>query len=225
MSTVKEQIEGHPVIFFLGVLLIGYFAGLSTYEFIFNATGRTTISTEELDRLNQSELDLRLCIAELEKEFPQAKSNNLLQTQVNANTQNENIKSHEFDIEANSKKKKSGTLTDLTYKEFSDATYGDDVHFTVKEEMGRSIVGNTVRWTGMIIHLESGTNDEIYVTVTLPEIKTAERGVLLRLEFNSSQRALLMSKKIEDIIEFECYVYSASDTVLLLENCKIIKTK
>ena len=236
MSTVKKQVEEHPVIYFLGVLLAGFIAGLSTYVFLIDATGRTTISKEKLDRLNQSDLDLRRCITELEneksglyfeidKKSPPVELNNQLQTQVNANTQNENIKSHKIDIEVNSKKKKSGPLTDLTYKEFSDATYGDDVHFTVREEMERSIVGNTVHWTGMITNLRSGINGGIYVSVALPEAKSAVPGVILRLEFNSSQRALLMSKKIEDIIEFECYVYNASDNVLLLENCKIIKTK
>jgi hypothetical protein len=49
--TFKEKVEASPVVFFLGALLAGFVAGMSTYKAILSMAQLTTISQHDLDTL------------------------------------------------------------------------------------------------------------------------------------------------------------------------------
>ena len=53
--TLKEKIENHPVIWVLGLLIIGFIAGFNSYKVILEITGQTTISKEKLELLSSQQ--------------------------------------------------------------------------------------------------------------------------------------------------------------------------
>lgn len=55
MATLRERVENHPVVFFLGVILAGFLAGLAAYEGVLNMSGQTLISSSRLADLEKLE--------------------------------------------------------------------------------------------------------------------------------------------------------------------------
>ncbi len=53
MATLREQLENHPAVFFLGAILAGFLAGIGGYESVLRISNQTTISNDELADLRR----------------------------------------------------------------------------------------------------------------------------------------------------------------------------
>ncbi len=221
MSTVKERVEGHPVVFFLGALLVGYIAGIATYGFLISATDRTTISKEKLDELKQSELVSKQCIDTIEDKELKLIEAIRIQKEL---PKKENIKLHKFNIETNSQEKKSGPLIDLTFEKFSEVYYDYEVHFTIKEELAKSMLGKNVQWTAQIASISAGVRDDgSLLAVVIDPSKPATSPTAIY--FDSSQRTSVLPLKRGDVIEFECFVSGMFGSLSIsFDYCKLIDT-
>lgn len=75
MATLKERIENHLGVFFLGALLVGFIAGISVYEGILRISDRTTIARDNLQVLNDKLKASETRITALKKELESIKTN------------------------------------------------------------------------------------------------------------------------------------------------------
>ncbi|MCP4330325.1 MAG: hypothetical protein GY791_18010 [Alphaproteobacteria bacterium] len=53
MATLKERIENHPAVFFLGAIVLGFLAGISAYQTVLEISNQTTVSRNELTALRK----------------------------------------------------------------------------------------------------------------------------------------------------------------------------
>ena len=55
MATLKQRIENHPAVLFLGALIVGFLAGIGAYEGIMAMTDRSPVSNSRIAELESLE--------------------------------------------------------------------------------------------------------------------------------------------------------------------------
>lgn len=68
MATLRERVENHPIVFFLGAILAGFLAGLAAYQGVLNISDQMLVLTSEHTALKEEVEKLKV-EAEAPREF------------------------------------------------------------------------------------------------------------------------------------------------------------